>query len=366
MPNVGPPPVQNAPNERGLMIIQQKYDAVTEILRANKGVEARAMQAMFDGDKTLFDKFLAVTLSLLAKESSLLQDATPLSIVHSIKDAASLGLTPMTDDGVIIARSGIAAFQPMYRGYLKRIRNSREVSHIDAQLVMDNDEFEYSYGGGTAGGASFTHKPTKTVYARGEDGTSETVQGRGGYWGVYAYAIMPDGFMHLVVMDETEVNYIRDTFGNKTSRSGRPLPWATSWGEMAKKTAIRRLAKLLPAAAVDKLLALDAANDRADEALAEQVKQVQSTLVDVQKLALQAVGQLPAGDPPADPPPPEGDAPTDPEPSGGSAEPGSAEGDVGAADPAPVETDDLKAAMALADEQERLRRYRESQTRTRR
>jgi len=115
--------------------------------------------------------------------------------------------------------------------------------------------------------------------------------GRGGYRGVYAWALMPSGKYIIEWMTIADINKIRDTFGNKVSQGGKPLPWTTSWGEMARKTVIRRLAKRLPAAAVDKLLAVDAAHDEASQV---KISEVKDELADVRRMALAAVGRLPA------------------------------------------------------------------------
>src|SRR5690349_9607086 len=144
-----PPPV--APSRavqvsQGQQAIQANYQTIVSTLKENNGAEAKAIRAMFNGDKGLMDRFLAVAFSLLAKQSDLLLKATPISIVQSIKDAASLGLEPMTDDGAIIERGGIASFNPMWRGYLKRIRNSGKVLEVDCQLVYDNDVFSVELG----------------------------------------------------------------------------------------------------------------------------------------------------------------------------------------------------------------------------
>lgn len=256
---------------------EQTYQAVVETFKSNRGAEARALKAMLGGDETLYQRFLATTFALLAKQSKVLDEATPISLVQAIKDAASMGLEPLTTDGGIVVYKGVAEFRPQYQGYLKRIRNSRLVSDVDVQLVYEHDTFEYGW---TEKGGRFTHNPAKAE--------------RGGYWGAYAYAVMPTGFVELEVMTEADLNHVRDTFGQTHTQSGKPLPWTTSWGEMARKTVLRRLAKRLPGAAVDAILAADARADAAErEAAAEAVQPIKDELAEVRALALQAVGVSP-------------------------------------------------------------------------
>jgi recombination protein RecT len=287
--NPGKPPVQPSravqraePEGRGLA--ESNYLRIVDALKANNSAEAKAIRAMFGGDKRLMDRFLAVAFSALASNSQILRDATPMSLIQAIKDAAALGLEPMTEDAAIVVYSGTAKLMPQWRGYLKRIRNSGKVVEIDCQVVYGEDVFELSLGTSP----SITHIP-KLPEQLGDKVDLE----RGGYRGVYAWALMPSGKYLIEWIPAVEIDIIRDTWGNKRSQNNKPLPWETSYGEMARKTAIRRLAKRLPGAAVDQLLTLDAAHDETAETLAA----VRDDMADVRKLALQAVQQLPAGDP---------------------------------------------------------------------
>lgn len=282
-PDAAPPPsAPNAPRQtqavarveqpaRQMTKAEVNYQTVTNALKANNGADAKAIRAMLGGDKALMDRFLATTFALLATNSRVLEQASPASLVQAIKDAASLGLEPMTQDGGFAVYSGVATFMPSWQGHLKRIRNSGRVQDVDVQLVYDNDTWDWSY---TERGGKFSHTPAKAD--------------RGGYWGVYAYAVMPSGFIELEVMTEADVNDVRDKFGQTHSRDGKPLPWATSWGEMARKTALRRLRKRLPQSPVDMLL------DRDEPAAVEAVEAVRDELSAVRELALRAAGAIPA------------------------------------------------------------------------
>lgn len=296
MPNSTPPPVrpvQSAEQRMPLAVVN--YQRVVETLKENGGAEAKAIRAMFGGDKGLMDRFLAVVFSALANNRDILE-CDPLSIVQSIKDAASLGLEPtgLTGEGAIIPYKGIATFQPMWRGYLKRIRNSGKVVDVDCQIVYEGDEFDVEFGTNP----SIRHKPV--LPGDGE---------RGNYRGVYAWAQMPSGLFVIEWMPLADVNAVRDQF-SPSVKAGRASPWDTSYGEMARKTAIKRLSKRLPGAAVDDLLRVEARGDRvAAEARAEQ-NQLRGEVNDVRQMALRAVGlaQLGPGDPAEDAQPTQEDA----------------------------------------------------------
>ena len=243
---------------------EANYLQIQEAVKGNSSV-SRSFRAMMGGSKQVTDQFLAVVFSSLARNTKLLQDAQPMSLLDAIKTAASMGLTPLTEDGTIVVYKGIATFIPMYRGYLKRIRNSRLVEDIDVQIVYDEDDFELALGDDP----SVRHIPA--LPERQEDGEA---LGPGGYRGVYSIAWMPSGRKIVEWMTETEINAIRDQYGATKAKTGRPTPWDTNYGEMARKTVLRRHAKRLPAAAVDVLLAADA---RADEMRREERESRAST-----------------------------------------------------------------------------------------
>lgn len=283
----GPPPVNRAvatlPH-----IAATNYATIQETLRDNRGAETKAIQAMFGGDRDLMNRFLAVAFSALASNSDLLANATPMSIIQSIKDAASLGLEPtgLLGEGAIIRYGDIAQFQPMWRGYLKRIRNSRKVVDIDCQIVFMNDEFDVRLG--TEPGV--THVP---ILVGEKDDEGRPTAERGDYRGAYAWALMPSGKYIIEWMTTTDINDVRDKF-SRSAKSNKPGPWDTSWSEMARKTVVRRLAKRLPGEAVDQLLLADAQADNAAAALHEATVEAQKGVSALRTMALTAVGQLPA------------------------------------------------------------------------
>lgn len=255
------------------------YEEVRGILTRDRGVEARAIQAMLGGDKRLYQRFVATTFSLLAKQSEVLRDATPISIVQAIKDAAAMGLEPLTTDGGIVVYGSTATFLPQWQGHLKRIRNSGKVQDIDVQVVYEADDFSWAY---TERGGTFTHKPAKD-------------RGESGYWGAYAYAVMPTGFVELEVMPEADILEVRNRFARGYNRPDSP--WVKAPGEMYRKTVLRRLEKRLPAEAVDVLLAAELRAEEAERTV--RTIEAQATAVErdpVRDMALQAVGALPSGE----------------------------------------------------------------------
>ncbi len=257
-PDSGPPPVrQSAVAVRPPSVGIEHYK---EIAGAFQRPDRRAdLKAMLGSDDAV-ERFLAVALHAISVNSDILA-ADPMSVIQAVKDSAALGLEPtgLGGEGVIIVYGTTATFQPMWRGYLKRIRNSAVVQDIDCQLVYMADEFALSLGTEP----SIHHVPA--LYGA-KDEQGNPLDGRGDYRGAYAWAQMPSGKYIIEWAPVDDINHVMNTFSSAVRSKKKGNPWETSWGEMARKTVIKRLAKRLPQSAVDQLLLTDARADAlADE-----------------------------------------------------------------------------------------------------
>lgn len=108
-----------------------------------------------------------------------------------------------------------------YKGLVEVVRRSGDVSSIRAELVCENDEFGWVNG-------EITHE-------------IDWRKPRGNVQAVYAIAKLKSGEVQSSTLTKEEVESIRTR-----SKSPNAGPWASDWGEMAKKTAVRRLTKMLP------------------------------------------------------------------------------------------------------------------------
>jgi recombination protein RecT len=115
------------------------------------------------------------------------------------------------------------AYMPMVSGILKKIRQSGEISSIRAHVVYEGDEFDFELGDDER----ISHKPKLAE--------------QGQPIAAYAIAKFKDGDIQREVMSLAEIEKIRA----KATGIGKAC-WTSSWGEMAKKTVIRRLSKRLP------------------------------------------------------------------------------------------------------------------------
>lgn len=121
---------------------------------------------------------------------------------------------------------------PDYRGLMKIVRNSGEISDITCHLVYEKDLFELELGLETR----IRHVP----YFAGAD-RGEVILG-------YAVAKLKNGSHHCEWMPVDKINEIRD--GSPAyiyaKSSKKPTPWIDDYDQMARKTVLRRLCNYLP------------------------------------------------------------------------------------------------------------------------
>ena len=115
---------------------------------------------------------------------------------------------------------------PMVEGIIKVLHNSGLIKTISAEVVYENDLFDYELG--TA--PKITHKPLIT----GDRGKPICV---------YAVAVTTNDGEYYEVMNMDQINQCRQV--SKASSSPHS-PWVKWFDQMAKKTVIHRIAKRLP------------------------------------------------------------------------------------------------------------------------
>lgn len=184
------------------------------------------------------DTFLSHFKTAVMHSQDLLK-SSPRSVVEACVRAANDGLLLDGREAVIIVRNAKrqdgtwekrAVYQRMYGGTLKRIRAALPGCRIEARLIHAGDKFSVTFGDSP----SIIHHPVW-----GKD--------KGEIVGVYAIVTEVNGTRHHEVMDREEVDRIRD--GSQNFRPEKPSgPWHDHYGEMARKTVLNRLAKLLPQA----------------------------------------------------------------------------------------------------------------------
>jgi recombination protein RecT len=190
------------------------------------------------------ERFISVALSQFSRRPEL-WNCEPLSVYRAMKEAADYGLEPTGSIGGahLVPYGTQCTLLIDYRGLVRMVRRSGEVARVEARVVLEHDAFRFAYGLEPY----LEHVPSLELDP-------------GSLVRVYAVAIFRDGERQFDVMSAAEVDAIR-----QRSRAGRAGPWVTDYFEMAKKTVLRRLCKLLPLDDVTRT-ALAAEDEREGEA----------------------------------------------------------------------------------------------------
>ena len=169
-----------------------------------------------------------------------LQQCEPMSFLGALMQCASIGLEPNTILGHAYLvpfdnrKKGVTEVQLIvgYKGLIDLARRSGHITSLSANIHYSDDEL-WEYEEGTE--ARLRHRP----------GPME-----GKKMHAYAIARFKDGGHAYVVLPWAHVMKIRDASQgwNTAKRYGKTAetPWGKHEDEMAKKTAIRALAKYLP------------------------------------------------------------------------------------------------------------------------
>lgn len=150
------------------------------------------------------------------------------SFFAALLTASQLGLEPnVLGQSYLIPYGQECQFIIGYQGLLQLIRRSGQVSDIYAEIIYEHDEYEVEFGLER----KLKHKPNFELADRGKPKYA------------YAVAILKDGGKSFVVLPWTEIMKRKNV--SKSSKS-QYSPWNQWTDEMAKKTAIKALAKYLP------------------------------------------------------------------------------------------------------------------------
>lgn len=171
------------------------------------------------------ERLSRVAQTAITKNPALLR-CSQASFAASVLQAAELGLEPSGALGhaYLVPYGTDCQLIISYKGMIALARRSGEIVSIEARAVYERDSFSLRFGID----ATVEHVP----YLDGERGPLKFV---------YAVAKLAGGGVQLDVMNRTEVEAIRNR-----SKAGKSGPWVTDFDEMAKKTVLRRLFKMLP------------------------------------------------------------------------------------------------------------------------
>ena len=182
-------------------------------------------------------KFISVLKLTLNKNPKLLQ-ADQNSLLQTFMSAAKDGLYLDGREAAAVQYGQSVQYIPMVEGIIKVLHNSGLIKTISAEVVYENDLFDYELGTKP----QLTHKPL-------------IVGDRGKPICVYAIAITTNGGEYMELMNMQEIEKCRAV--SKASSSPHS-PWVKWFDQMAKKTVMHRIAKRLPKNdAINSVVAVD-------------------------------------------------------------------------------------------------------------
>jgi len=187
------------------------------------------------------ENFISAAMSAVQHNPDLL-NADLGSLFNALNASCRDGLLPDNRDGaLVIHNTNIAkrgqppqwvaqvAWMPMVKGVLKKIRQSGEVRTITMGVVYQGEDFDYWIDDE---GEHLSHRPSYEV-----ERTDQNIRL------AYAMVRLNDGDLQVEIIPKAELEKIRAA--SKTGAKGYG-PWKDWYAQMAKKSALHRLAPKLP------------------------------------------------------------------------------------------------------------------------
>jgi recombination protein RecT len=178
------------------------------------------------------------------------------SVINAVTNVAAIGisLNPAKKQAYLVPRDGKICLDISYMGLADLATASGSIKWVKAAIVYDTDKFSLN---------GFDKPPEHQFNPFGKD--------RGEPVGAYVVVKTADGDYLTEAMSAEEINDIRDRSSawKAWMEKKKKCPWVTDWGEMAKKTVIKRAYKTWPK------------TDRLDEAIHHLNTDGEEGLVDI-------------------------------------------------------------------------------------
>lgn len=196
--------------------------------------ESAALRATLAGVVEV-ERFMQLTLNVVRQAPDLLECAH-FTLIHAVRKAAQDGLLPDGREGAIVSRwdknllgkgrgGKRAHWMPMVQGIITKAKRRGSVKSLFCELIFEGEEYKITLGDSP----SVTHERSLRLM-------NETR-----IVGAYAIAILADGTIEREVMSIAQIEAVR-----VISDASEYGPWKNHYGEMVRKTVIRRLSKRLP------------------------------------------------------------------------------------------------------------------------
>ena len=186
-------------------------------------------------------KFRSAALTAVQHNPDLLS-ADKASLFNALQQSCQDGLLPDNREAALVihntntAKKGQpanwvakVAYMPMVRGVLRKLRQSGEIATITLQVVYHGEEFDFWVD---EEGEHLKHRPTFEG-----DRSDNNIRL------AYAMVRLKDGDLQVEILTKAEIEKIKGA--SKTGAKGFG-PWKDWYVQMAKKSALHRLAPKLP------------------------------------------------------------------------------------------------------------------------
>lgn len=190
----------------------------------------------------------------ILESNSYLMKARPESIRNAIINVSLTGLTlnPALKYAYLVPRNSKEGLNIVldisYIGMIKLLTDAGAVKNVDAGVIYSNDKYDFRKGSDPY----FKHQPS--------------LSNRGEKVGAYAIAFLRDGGFQFEILGKDDIEKVRATSESWKNEKGRQYsPWETWEDEMWKKTALKRLFKLLPKTKFSEQLVAAISNEHENE-----------------------------------------------------------------------------------------------------
>lgn len=205
-------------------------DQILDMIARQEGEITKALGSDIDPKK-----YMRMAVTAIKTADSRLFSCPPVSVVIALTQAAQLGLEvdPLIGHAYVVPRWNTATSSMWgslmlgYRGLLMRALRSGAVAMFDAGVVRRGDHFVVRQG-------SNPHLEHVEDFESPSEG--EVIAS-------YAIAHFANGYHRFVVCPRWRIEAAKKNSDLGKRSSG---PWKTNYGEMAQKTALRRLCGFIP------------------------------------------------------------------------------------------------------------------------
>lgn len=156
------------------------------------------------------------------------------SLINAVVNVAAIGisLNPAEKEAYLVPRNGAVCLDISYVGLMRLATDTGQISWVQSDLVYEKDHFKM---------VGLDKQPEHHFNAFDKN--------RGEIVGVYVTAKLSSGDYLTDTMTTEEINAIRDKSQGHISfvaGKARSSIWNDHWGEMAKKTVVKRAHKYWP------------------------------------------------------------------------------------------------------------------------